>query len=61
MVGHTLAVLAQLAVFPWFGLPARLPDALGIGAVFTFLSIMRSCALRRVFEVIRVRLAVRMA
>jgi len=36
-VGYGLAVLAQLVVFPWFGLPARVSDALAIGALFTLL------------------------
>ena len=39
-------------MFPWFGLPARLDDALAIGLIFTLVSIVRSFALRRAFEVI---------
>ena len=35
VVGYGIAVLTQLVVFPWFGLPARVGDALAIGAVFT--------------------------
>lgn len=54
-VGYGVAVGTQLLVFPWFGLPARLSDALGIGAIFTLVSVLRSYALRRVFETIRVR------
>ena len=49
-VGYGLAVMAQLVVFPWFGLPARVDDALAIGLIFTALSIVRSFALRRIFE-----------
>lgn len=49
-VGYGLAVLTQLVVFPWFGLPARLPDALAIGAAFTAISVARSYVLRRLFE-----------
>ena len=52
-LGYVLAVLAQLVVFPWFGLPARLGDALAIGGLFTLLSISRSYALRRLFEALR--------
>ena len=36
VVGYGIAVLTQY-VFPWFGLPARVGDALAIGAVFTVL------------------------
>lgn len=52
-VGYGVAVATQLAVFPWFGLPAHLDDALGIGAIFTLVSLIRSYLLRRVFEAIR--------
>lgn len=52
-IGYGLAVGCQMLVFPWFNLPARLEDALGIGAIFTLVSIMRSYVLRRVFEAIR--------
>ena len=38
----SLAVLTQLIVFPWFGLPARIGDALAIGLIFTGVSIARS-------------------
>ena len=56
-VGYGVAVLTQLIIFPWFGLPARVGDALAIGLVFTALSIARSFALRRVFEALRIRQA----
>ena len=36
-VGYGVAVLTQLIVFPWFGLPARVSDALAIGGIFTAL------------------------
>ena len=49
-VGYLLAVAMQLAVFPLFHLPARLNDALAIGAIFTVISIVRSYLLRRLFE-----------
>lgn len=53
IVGYGLAVATQLMVFPWFGLPAGLDDALVIGAIFTVVSILRSFSLRRLFEAIR--------
>ena len=55
VVGYGIAVATQLVVFPWFGLPAHVADALGIGAIFTLVSLARSFALRRLFEAIRVR------
>lgn len=55
IAGYGVAVVTQLVVFPWFGLPSHLSDALAIGAVFTVVSIARSFALRRLFEAIRVR------
>jgi hypothetical protein len=56
-VGYGVAVATQLVVFPWFGLPARVSDALALGAIFTGISIARSFALRRLFEALRVRSA----
>ncbi|MGC2782129.1 MAG: hypothetical protein WA418_41500 [Bradyrhizobium sp.] len=49
-VGYLLAVGTQLAIFPLFALPARLNDAMAMGVVFTFVSVGRSYALRRLFE-----------
>ena len=49
-VGYGLAVLTQLVVFPWFGLPARVTDAMALGAVFTVVSVIRAYVLRRLFE-----------
>jgi hypothetical protein len=55
VVGYGIAVVTQLIVFPWFGLPAHLDDALAIGAIYTVVSVARSYLLRRVFEAVRVR------
>jgi hypothetical protein len=54
-VGFGVAVLAQIAVFPLFGLHVGFADNLMIAAIFTAISIARSYVLRRVFEAIRVR------
>lgn len=54
-VGYGVAVLTQIAVFPFFGLHVSLADNLVMGAVFTIVSIARSFTLRRVFEEFRVR------
>jgi hypothetical protein len=53
VVGYLLAVGLQLALFPMFALPARLGDALGLGAAFTFASVGRSYVLRRLFARLR--------
>jgi hypothetical protein len=50
VVGYALAVITQIAVFPWFGLQVSLGDNLAIGAVFVTISLVRSYALRRLFE-----------
>jgi hypothetical protein len=55
VVGFGVAVLAQVAVFPLFGLHVGFADNLMIAAIFTAISIARSYVLRRVFEAIRVR------
>lgn len=49
-VGYALAVLTQIVVFPWFGLKVSLNDNLAIGAMFVIVSLLRSYALRRLFE-----------
>ncbi|WP_411572586.1 DUF7220 family protein [Thalassobacter stenotrophicus] len=50
VVGYALAVLTQIMVFPWFGLQVSLGDNLAIGAMFVIISLLRSYALRRLFE-----------
>ena len=49
-VGYGLAVLTQIVVFPLFGLQASLGENLLIGAMFTAVSLVRSFALRRIFN-----------
>ena len=53
-VGYGIAVATQIAVFPLFGLEVSLTDNLAIGGLFTLVSIVRSYAVRRLFEAIRV-------
>jgi len=50
VVGYALAVLTQIVVFPWFGLQVPFRDNLAIGAIFVIISLLRSYALRRLFE-----------
>lgn len=52
-VGYAIAVVTQVAVFPLFGIEAGVSQALAIGTIFTAISIVRSYALRRLFERIR--------
>jgi hypothetical protein len=55
LVGYGVAVLTQVVVFPLFGLAVTIVENLLIGLVFTGVSIIRSYALRRSFEALRVR------
>ena len=53
LVGYGLAVLTQIAVFPVFGLQTSLAGNLLIGGIFTVISLVRSFALRRIFNALR--------
>jgi hypothetical protein len=55
LVGYGVAVATQLMVFPWFGLSTTIDQNLTIGLIFTVVSLVRSYALRRLFEEIRIR------
>ena len=55
LVGYGVAVLTQVVVFPLFGLVVTVTENLLIGLIFTAVSIVRSYALRRGFEALRVR------
>ena len=56
-LGYGVAVLTQVLVFPLFGLSVSLGENLGIGAVFTVVSLIRSFALRRAFNALVARSA----
>lgn len=49
-VGYVLAVATQIIVFPWFGLRPSIGESLALGGVFVGISLLRSYALRRLFE-----------
>mgnify|MGYP001577496803 CR=1 FL=1 len=49
-IGFGVAVGAQIAVFPMFGFHPPLADNLLLGAIFTVVSLIRSFALRRLFN-----------
>ena len=55
LVGYGVAVVTQMLVFPLFGLTVTVTENLLIGLIFTSVSIVRSYALRRGFEALRVR------
>jgi hypothetical protein len=55
LVGYGVAVTTQMMVFPLFGLAVSITENLLIGLIFTAVSIVRSYALRRGFEALRVR------
>jgi hypothetical protein len=55
LVGYGVAVATQMMVFPLFGLAVTVTENLLIGLIFTAVSIVRSYALRRSFEALRVR------
>ena len=59
LMGYGVAVLTQVVVFPLFGLAVTVTENLLIGLIFTAVSIVRSYALRRGFEALRVRQSAR--
>jgi hypothetical protein len=50
IVGFGINYLANLYLLPFWGLTVRPSQALSLGLVYTFISLARSYALRRVFE-----------
>ena len=59
LVGYGVAVVTQMLVFPLLGLAVTVTENLLIGLIFTAVSIVRSYALRRGFEALRVRQSAR--
>jgi len=59
LVGYGVAVITQMVVFPLFGLAVTVTENLLVGFIFTAVSIVRSYALRRGFEALRVRQSAR--
>ena len=50
VVGYALAVATQFAVFPAFGLRVGVVENLGLGLIFTAVSLARGYLLRRLFD-----------
>lgn len=53
LVGYWVAIAAQVAIFPLFGIHSSMQDNLLIGGLFTVVSLVRSYALRRLFNRLR--------
>ena len=53
LVGFGLALTAQMVLFPLAGVQIPLSTHLGLSAVFTVLSLVRSYTLRRLFNLYR--------
>lgn len=49
-IGYAVAIAAQIVIFPLFGIHASARDHLLIGLAFTVVSLVRSYALRRLFN-----------
>lgn len=49
-IGYVVALVAQLLIFPLFGVHVALSQNVAIGCAFTVVSIVRSYALRRLFN-----------
>ena len=50
LVGYGVAVGAQMAIFPLYGVNLPVSDNMAIGLLFTVVSLVRSYALRRLFN-----------
>lgn len=49
-IGYGVAVASQIVILPLFGVHLRLADNMAIGAWFTAISLVRSYAVRRLFN-----------
>lgn len=52
-IGYFTALATQMAVFPLFGIHLPMADNILIGLIFTAVSIVRSYAVRRVFNMVK--------
>jgi len=50
LLGYGIALGAQLAVFPLFNIHIPMASNIAIGIIFTLVSLVRSYALRRLFN-----------
>lgn len=49
-IGYSINFTANMIVLPAFGFAVTVTDALGIGVVFTVISVVRSYLIRRFFN-----------
>ena len=49
-IGYVVAITAQMLIFPLFGIYIPTSEHLAIGFLFTVVSLVRSYALRRLFN-----------
>lgn len=49
-IGYLIALVSQIVVFPMFDIHVSLKSNMMIGAIFTVISILRSYAVRRMFN-----------
>lgn len=49
-VGYTINLIAQMVIFPLFGVHVTVSKCAGIGLAFTAISIVRSYCIRRWFN-----------
>ena len=52
-IGYGIAILAQELVFPMFGIYMSFDQHAKMGAIFTIISLIRSYALRRLFNLMQ--------
>jgi len=49
-IGYAINIVANLLIFPLFGINIAFTTNLGLGLVYTVISVLRSYVLRRVFN-----------
>jgi hypothetical protein len=54
-IGYTVAILAQMAIFPLFDIHISHAEHHMIGVLFTLVSLVRSYSIRRLFNWLHVR------
>jgi len=50
LIGYLVSVLANILILPLFGYDVTVADSFAIGIAFTAVSLVRSYALRRIFN-----------
>lgn len=50
LIGYLVSVLTNILILPLFGYDVTVADSFAIGLAFTAVSLMRSYALRRIFN-----------